>query len=96
MANHEKPTATSTGIEPESDHDERRVSVHDLKEKDVFHSDVLVDQDLMNNAFQAENREHQEGVWTAVKSHPMACFWAFIFCFTIVSLRHSAMFPLQY
>ncbi|CAK3867816.1 maltose permease [Lecanosticta acicola] len=84
MANDEKPVGMSTGIAHDSDHDERRVSVQDLKEKDVFHSEVLVDQDLMNNAFEAETKEHQQGVWEAAKSHPMACFWAFIFCFTIV------------
>ncbi|KAK4500645.1 hypothetical protein PRZ48_008834 [Zasmidium cellare] len=81
MDHTEKTTATTTGIEPE---EERRVSVQDLKEKDVYHSDVLVDQDLMNNAFDAENREHQQSTWAAAKSHPMACFWAFLFCFTIV------------
>jgi hypothetical protein len=39
----------------------------------------------MNNAYEAENREHEMGLWEAVKDHPMACFWAFVFCFTIVS-----------
>ena len=64
---------------------EDRVSVQDLKEKDVYHSEVLVDKDLMNDAFQGENKEHEQSMWQAVKTHKMACFWAFVFCFTIVS-----------
>jgi SP family general alpha glucoside:H+ symporter-like MFS transporter len=53
---------------------------------DVKHSEVLVDQDLMNDALDGENREHEMGVWDAAKKHPWACFWAFTMCFTIVSL----------
>jgi hypothetical protein len=44
----------------------------------------LVDKDLMNDAFDGENREHALGVWAAAKQHPWACFWAFTMCFTIV------------
>jgi SP family general alpha glucoside:H+ symporter-like MFS transporter len=40
----------------------------------------------MNDALNGENREHEMGVWAAVKKHPWACFWAFTMCFTIVSL----------
>ena len=40
---------------------------------------------LLNEAYHAENLEHEQGVWDAVKKHPKACFWAFIMCFTIVS-----------
>lgn len=47
---------------------------------------VLGDDDLMNEAFQGENEEHEETLWGAVKTHPKACFWAFIMCFTIVSI----------
>ncbi|KXT09819.1 hypothetical protein AC579_10515 [Pseudocercospora musae] len=61
-----------------------QVAVEDLKEKNVYHSEVLVDKDLMVNAFEGENREHEMGVWEATKKHPMACIWAFIMCFTIV------------
>jgi SP family general alpha glucoside:H+ symporter-like MFS transporter len=50
----------------------------------IGHSEVLVNAQLMNNAYDAEIREHEMGVWQAAKLHPMACFWAFIFCFTIV------------
>ena len=59
----------------------------DLKEKDLEHSDVLVNPDLMHDAFDGENREHEMGVWEAVQTYPWACFWAFIMCFTIVSCR---------
>ncbi|CAG9984146.1 unnamed protein product [Clonostachys byssicola] len=51
---------------------------------DVKNSDVLANQDLMNDAFEGENHEHQQGVWEAVKAHPWACLWAFTMCFTIV------------
>lgn len=61
------------------------VEVNDLKEKNIRGSEVLVDSNLMNDAFQGENREHEMGMWEAVKLYPMACTWAFIFCFTIVS-----------
>lgn len=53
---------------------------------DVLNSEVLVNTDLMNDAVDGENREHAMGVWEAVKGHPWACLWAFIMCFTIVSL----------
>lgn len=62
-----------------------KVDYEDLKEHNVYHSEVLVNKDLMVNAFDGENREHQMGVWEATKTHPMACLWAFIMCFTIVS-----------
>jgi SP family general alpha glucoside:H+ symporter-like MFS transporter len=52
---------------------------------DIKHSGVLGNVDLMHDAVDGENREHETGVWAAVKGHPWACFWAFIMCFTIVS-----------
>ncbi|KAJ5682093.1 uncharacterized protein N7477_002033 [Penicillium maclennaniae] len=55
-----------------------------VEKADVLHSEVLVNADLMNDAFDGENREHQMGVWQAAKQHPWACFWAFTMCFTIV------------
>jgi SP family general alpha glucoside:H+ symporter-like MFS transporter len=45
----------------------------------------LKNPDLLTEAFEGENLEHQQGVWAGVKAHPWACFWAFIMCFTIVS-----------
>ncbi|KAL0931134.1 maltose permease [Colletotrichum truncatum] len=58
-------------------------------EKHVAHhvdpnAKVLADSDLMNDAFDGENEEHDQTLWQAVKTHPKACFWAFIMCFTIV------------
>lgn len=52
---------------------------------DVHSSDLLKNQELMTDAFDGENHEHEQGVWAAAKSHPWACLWAFIMCFTIVS-----------
>lgn len=57
-----------------------------VEKVDVHHSEILVNPDLMNDAFDGENREDEMGVWAAIKSHPWACFWAFTMCFTIVSL----------
>lgn len=59
--------------------------VEDLEDKNIHHSEVLVNPDLMNDAFNAENREHSMGMKEAMKLYPMACLWAFIMCFTIVS-----------
>ncbi|KXH26311.1 hypothetical protein CSIM01_03689 [Colletotrichum simmondsii] len=61
----------------------------DEKVGDAHHIDAagnktLSDADLMNDAFDGENEEHNQGLWQAVKTHPKACFWAFIMCFTIV------------
>lgn len=55
---------------------------------DVHHAEILTDSELLNDAFDGENREHQMGLWAATKSHPWACLWAFIMCFTIVSRVH--------
>ena len=54
---------------------------------DILKADVLATPELMNDAFDGENREHEERIWASVKSHPWACLWAFIMCFTIVSLH---------
>lgn len=68
------------------------VDSHDLHEKKIQQSDLLINQDLLSSAYDGENREHSMGVWEAVKLHPMACFWAFLFCFTIVRLYFSDSF----
>lgn len=57
---------------------------HDEK-VDIHESSVLKNPDLMGEAFDGENHEHEQGVWEAFKSHKWACFWAFTMCFTIVS-----------
>ena len=59
--------------------------INELRHHSIHQSEVLVDKNLMSDAFQGENREHEMGVWEAVKNYPMACLWAFVFCFTIVS-----------
>jgi SP family general alpha glucoside:H+ symporter-like MFS transporter len=38
-----------------------------------------------HDAVEAENAEHSMTVLEAVKAYPMACFWAFVMSFTIVS-----------
>ena len=67
-------------------HNVEKTDMQDLEEKNVhLQSEILVNPELMHDAFDGENREHAMGTWEAVKTHPMACFWAFIFSFTIVS-----------
>lgn len=52
---------------------------------DVLHSDVLINQQLMDDAVDGENREHEMSMLAAVKQYPWACFWGSVMCFTIVS-----------
>lgn len=56
----------------------------ELNEQGVAHHEALDDKDLLQASYEAETRENEMGVLEAVKAHPMACFWAFVFCFTIV------------
>ena len=58
----------------------------EIHEKGVIQHETLTDKELLAASYEAENREHEMGLWEAVKDRPMACFWAFVFCFTIVSL----------
>ncbi|KFY79454.1 hypothetical protein V499_01583 [Pseudogymnoascus sp. VKM F-103] len=51
---------------------------------DVLHSDVLINQQLMDDAVDGENREHEMSMLAAVKQYPWACFWGSVMCFTIV------------
>ncbi|KAM0517041.1 hypothetical protein ACHAPE_005153 [Trichoderma viride] len=51
---------------------------------DVPEAEVLGNKDLISDAIDGENQEHDMGVWEAVKTHPWACLWAFTMCFTIV------------
>lgn len=66
-----------------------KINIEELKDHNIYNSNVLVDKDLMVGAYDAENREHEQTFWQSVKSHPMACMWAFIMCFTIVSSTPS-------
>lgn len=61
----------------------------EVQHSEVKEAEVLGNQDRMNDAFDGEDQEHQEGVWAGVKNHPWACFWAFVMCFTIVSFHPS-------
>jgi len=61
------------------------INVEEPHEKPAVEHGVLVDKEGMNDAFKGESLEHSMGPWEAAKSHPMACFWAFFMCFTIVS-----------
>lgn len=71
----------------DNDHDDHSNDQDHAKvEKVEIHQDeVLANPELMNDAFEGENLEHQMGSWEAAKKHPWACFWAFMMCFTIVS-----------
>ena len=68
----------STPLDSPSDREVEKVKVQQTEK-------VLDDKDLLNNAFAGENKEHEMGVWDAVRKHPWACLWAFTMCFTIVS-----------
>jgi len=58
-----------------------------IKPKDESsEGEQVVNPDLLGDAVDGENREHEMSLWTAVKTHPWACLWAFTMCFTIVSL----------
>lgn len=48
--------------------------------------EVLGDKSALETAYDAENAEHEMKTWEAVKKYPMACAWASLMCFTIVSL----------
>jgi SP family general alpha glucoside:H+ symporter-like MFS transporter len=61
---------------------------------DVLHCEDGSTPDLLDYAFEGENREHEMGVWEAAKSHPWACLWAFVMCFTIVCSLSSSQPPL--
>jgi len=53
-------------------------------EKNTYHTELFEGKELMTDAQNAENREHEMTLLQAVIDHPAACFWAFVFCFTIV------------
>lgn len=71
----------------DSKYDEKSGVDEAMREKSIggHHAEILENKELMTDAQNAETREHEMGLWEAVKDHPAACFWAFVFCFTIVS-----------
>ena len=56
---------------------------------DASQAEILRNLERMNEAIDGENEEHADGFLAALKAHPWACLWAFIMCFTIVSLNSS-------
>lgn len=68
----------STPLDSASDREVEKVEIQQTEK-------ILDDADLLNDAFEGENKEHEMGVWEAAKKHPWACLWAFTMCFTIVS-----------
>lgn len=75
-----------TEIEPKSELHATPV-LHDIKGNAIEHSEVLDQKELLQDAYQGEDHEHQQTLWSSAKEHPMACMWAFIMCFTIVCRR---------
>lgn len=57
---------------------------NDHTEIHAIHHEVLGDKETLSHAYEAENREHEMGLWEAFRTYPWACFWAFLMCFTIV------------
>jgi hypothetical protein len=62
-----------------------------LEKVEEREGNITIDEHELNDAFYAENVEHDMGVWEAARTHPMACVWAFVMCFTIVSPRFYAI-----
>lgn len=76
--NNEKEKQSPMGDHGVLSHDNEKAKVE-------HHNDVLADNEILNEAYRAENFEHELSMWEAAKTHPKACFWAFIMAFTIVS-----------
>ena len=78
---------SSNVVEPKGEmHETERIDSKNEAGHLELNSKVLANSDLMYDAVDGENREHEQGLWAAAKEHPWACMWAFIMCFTIVSL----------
>ena len=76
--------SSQDSLEPKNEFRKGKVEVRGIEEK-VLDAEVLADPELLTSAFYGENAEHEMGLWESAKCHPVACFWAFIMCFTIVS-----------
>lgn len=86
------PSLTPLAHSPSPTMSDTKDELHDqdhgkVEKVEVHQDEVLANPDLMNDAFEGENLEHQMGAWEAFKKHPWACFWAFMMCFTIVSFQ---------
>ena len=71
---------------------EPKDELHEGDKANIHHSEILVNPDLMGDAVDGENREHEMTLWQSVKSYPWACMWAFIMCFTIVRLLQYSLY----
>lgn len=58
---------------------------HETYVENAYDSDEKNARDMKADAVEAENVELNLGVIAAVKGHPMAALWAFVFSCTIVS-----------
>ncbi|KAK1984433.1 hypothetical protein LZ30DRAFT_557997, partial [Colletotrichum cereale] len=74
----------STGLVTRHDADQFDEKHVGADHADAANPKVLANTAFMKDAFDGENEEHEQGWWEAAKTHPKACFWAFIMCFTIV------------
>ena len=81
----QEPTMSLPHADHKPDRDVQEIEVQQADEKNFERDLVSNDKDLMNEAFAAEDAEHNMGMLEAVRAYPMACFWAFIMAFTIVS-----------
>lgn len=64
----------------------RHSGLHKGDDIGVTHADRVGKMDFMSEAVEGENREHSMGLWESFKNYPWGCMWAFIMCFTIVSV----------
>jgi SP family general alpha glucoside:H+ symporter-like MFS transporter len=78
-----------TNIEPQAANEKASYENGNSDHED--HTDLKANvADYKMDAIEAENSEHSMTVLEAVRAYPMACFWAFVMSFTIVSRLHSA------
>lgn len=77
------PEAAAPNAPPQDN--KSSTDVPHAEKPDVIHADILGNGEVMLDAYDGENREHEMTLWQSAKSHPWACFWAFTMCFTIVS-----------
>lgn len=72
----------NSGIAPQIEAKSYHETIHVEQADDELKADMT---QFKADAVEAENAEHSMTVLEAVKAYPMACFWAFVMSFTIVS-----------
>lgn len=75
----------SEKVAHDSVHSDDNLKTVQAEHVDGLKIEALTNPDILNDAYDGENREHAQGMWDEVKAHPKACLWAFCMCFTIVS-----------